>query len=434
MSKTNLIRKKAQDYVRRRDWEKAIKEYKRLCEIEQHNPNLLNELGDLYLKVGNKLEAFKSFDSAIDSYARVSLYNNAVAVCKKVLRLAPNRKDILLKLGKLRKSQGLLKEAASYYRSYLEKLVIDVSKEPEQLKREALTIAREMADVPEVVEEVVGYLIKWDFKEDAAALLAQLKAYFEGRSMHDRASEIGDRISALGVEEPHLSSASAQNEWAKEVPSERERVAEADEEKTAPGYEYRSVKLGGSDEGEGAEAPPASCPEDLPTPEQSPRPEQSAAGSAPVAPTPSSGDERSGVEGIIDEFKAEVTATIDEEDFRSHYDLGMAYLEMELLHEAVREFQLASKSSTYRVRCLEMIGLCFLKQNQPQLAIKQLERGLALVGDNENEALGLRYNLGLAYEMIGQKEKAKACFEEVYMVDVSFRDIADKMRKYAHSS
>jgi tetratricopeptide (TPR) repeat protein len=77
---------------------------------------------------------------------------------------------------------------------------------------------------------------------------------------------------------------------------------------------------------------------------------------------------------------------------------------------------------------LELIGLCFIKQNQPRLAVKQLEKGLSLVGSTERDAIGIYYNLGLAYEMMGDHEKAKRCFEEVYVIDVGFRDVAAKVK------
>ncbi len=138
-----------------------------------------------------------------------------------------------------------------------------------------------------------------------------------------------------------------------------------------------------------------------------------------------------GVGEIVEQFTQEVSADIEHDDYRSHYDLGMAYLEMDLLPESIREFQFASYSSMYQVRSLEMIGLCFLKQDQPRLAIKKLEKGLSMVGEGDREALGLQYNLGLAYEMIGDAERAKSYFEDVYVVDVAFREVAEKIKKYS---
>ncbi|HER43667.1 MAG TPA: tetratricopeptide repeat protein, partial [Candidatus Eisenbacteria bacterium] len=125
----------------------------------------------------------------------------------------------------------------------------------------------------------------------------------------------------------------------------------------------------------------------------------------------------------------EITSDVEEDDFRSHYDLGMAYLEMALYTEAIKEFQIASRSDQIRIKSIEMIGHCFLMQNNPRLAVKQLLRGLELVKVANSESLGVHYNLGLAYEMLGDAEKAREHFEEVYIVDISFRDIAEKMKK-----
>ena len=121
MSKANTIRKKALDLVRQQDWANAIKEYRRLVELDQNNPNVHNELADLYLRTNQKNEAFESFMLAIDEYTRVGLFNNAVAVCKKVIRVLPARVEVLNKLGLIRMKQGLAKEAESYYLAFLEK-------------------------------------------------------------------------------------------------------------------------------------------------------------------------------------------------------------------------------------------------------------------------------------------------------------------------
>jgi hypothetical protein len=116
------------------------------------------------------------------------------------------------------------------------------------------------------------------------------------------------------------------------------------------------------------------------------------------------------------------------EDFRSHYDLGMAYLEMELHADAIREFQLAARSPEFQLKCLEMIGQSFIAEGQPQLAIKQLTRGLHLITGDDRVALGIRYNLGIAYQMVGDAEAARSQFEDVYVVDVTFRDVAERLK------
>jgi tetratricopeptide (TPR) repeat protein len=130
------------------------------------------------------------------------------------------------------------------------------------------------------------------------------------------------------------------------------------------------------------------------------------------------------------DLASEIVSDIEEDDYKSHYDLGMAYIEMALYDEAVKELQIAARSDKLQLKSLEMIGHCFLQQSKPRLAVKQLLRGLEKVKAGDGDSLGIHYNLGLAYEALDDAEKAREHFEEVYIIDVTFRDIAQKMELY----
>ena len=127
----------------------------------------------------------------------------------------------------------------------------------------------------------------------------------------------------------------------------------------------------------------------------------------------------------------DISSDVEEDDFRSHYDLGMAYIEMRLFDDALKELQISSRSEQLQLQSLEMIGQCFIEINNPHLAVKQLKRGLELTGNANGDNLGIHYNLGLAYEALGENDKAREHFEEVYIVDVTFRDISIKMKKFS---
>ena len=58
---------------------------------------------------------------------------------------------------------------------------------------------------------------------------------------------------------------------------------------------------------------------------------------------------------------------------------------------------------------------------------------LSLIGTDSEESLGIKYNLGLAHEMIGDLINARTFFEDVYVVDVTFRDVAEKVRRLTES-
>jgi len=510
VSKAANIRKKALDLVRQQDWANAIKEYRRLVEIDQNNPNVHNELADLYLRTNQKNEAFDAFMRAIDEYTRVGLYNNAVAVCKKVLRILPNRSEVLSKLGLIRMKQGLAKEAESYYISFLERAAGGTF-DPPTFQKLALAIAGEMAVSTLVMQRLAQCLLGYKLNDDAAEVLIKLYLLQERNGDTSGCEDTRALVTKLGVVAKLDAVAgkapvdrtvvTEDNLWTK-THSEGERLAgmestprftppsQAQPASSAPeaapvsdGPSERDQWLlrlargvGGPSKPKTAAAPaaqatstsavgveepkpaaPAAAPEsvviageapadvvigDDPMPDisETPAPEPEAieevaptpppAPAAPArAPQPSrpTAPSKDGMQisALIDD----ASAADDEEDFRSHYDLGMAYIEMELLSEAIREYQIASKSPQFQVKCLEMIGLCFLKQNQPQLAIRQLSKGLSLIGGDGDESMGIKYNLGLAYEMTGDLDNARHHFEDVYVVDVTFRDVAEKIRK-----
>jgi tetratricopeptide (TPR) repeat protein len=143
---------------------------------------------------------------------------------------------------------------------------------------------------------------------------------------------------------------------------------------------------------------------------------------------PSGIDSLVDLEEIIDEFKAGVSSTISGEDHESHYDLGMAYMEMGLYDEAIQEFQVASKGPI-ELKCLEMIALCYLEKNEPATAARELARALELPGHGPDETISIRYNLGMAFERLGNLDRALQHFEEVYLLNVDFFKVATKVRE-----
>jgi Flp pilus assembly protein TadD len=48
-------------------------------------------------------------------------------------------------------------------------------------------------------------------------------------------------------------------------------------------------------------------------------------------------------------------------------------------------------------------------------------------GHTEDEYQALRYELGAAYEQLGDLKQAREFYTEVYGVDVSYREVAEKL-------
>jgi tetratricopeptide (TPR) repeat protein len=157
----------------------------------------------------------------------------------------------------------------------------------------------------------------------------------------------------------------------------------------------------------------------------------------PVVPPRSAvgGGIDSGLAEIFEEFRmeAEGESTAAHEDYETHYNMATAYKEMDLLDEAIREFQIAAGLAGFAdgtsryFQCCNMLGHCFIQKGMPRAAVLWFKKGLDSPGRNPEESKALQYELGSAYEAMGDMTRAVAAFTEVYGVDVGYRDIAAKL-------
>ncbi len=161
--------------------------------------------------------------------------------------------------------------------------------------------------------------------------------------------------------------------------------------------------------------------------------EQPVPASMPAAPAGRGLD--SGLAEIFEEFRleAEGDSATAQEDYETHYNMATAYKEMDLLDEAIREFQVAagltgSADGTPRYfHCCNMLGHCFARKGMPQAAVTWFKKGLDAPGRNAEESKALKYELGAAYEQMGDLNNAVAAFTDVYGVDISYRDIGARL-------
>ena len=137
------------------------------------------------------------------------------------------------------------------------------------------------------------------------------------------------------------------------------------------------------------------------------------------------------LEEIIEGFKQGVADHLSEEDYETHFNLGIAYREMGLLDEAIGEFQVASKDEAHLADSAGMLGMCFMEKGLPELAIRWYKKGLEASEISEEATLGLLYDLASTYESMGEPESAYRTFVEIYGINTNFRDVAGKMQELA---
>lgn len=473
MSKASQLRQKAQDFIKKGKLDKAIEEYKKLLSVESRNPNLYNELGDIYLRVGDRVQAVTAFEKATANYEKVALYNNAIAVCKKILRVVSNRLDTIFKLGELKAKQKMMGEAETYFAQYFDHVLADPQSGTANVKEKAETVLELLPDSVEIWSKVSDVFNLVGARTRAAEILAQLIAR---HSLNGDPKKINFFRSRLDLLKPSLEEKdigkidnilSSGQEAAGGPVKNAGRQGEVNRPEESNSPEAEEQMQAGAADSAAPEVDVSSGPADVENElDQGGSEASSKAGTgdtvSPMSPeVESSEDNLRDVEEESDEVRAEpaasqsedlseiiekedeenekedgfhlaeeITSDVEQDDFRSHYDLGMAYIEMALFDEAVKELQISARSQQLQLKALEMIGHCFLEMKNARLAVKQLERGLEIARNTGHDSLGLHYNLGLAFEILGDAERAREHFEEVYIVDVTFREVSDKMKKY----
>ena len=122
MDKAIEIKRRAQRCVLNGDLDGALAEYETLAALENSDPYNFVLLADLTFKRGDTQKAAERYLQAADSYEKSGLYKNAIAVCKKMIRLKLSAPAVLKRLAGLHALDGLATESALYWMQYAEHL------------------------------------------------------------------------------------------------------------------------------------------------------------------------------------------------------------------------------------------------------------------------------------------------------------------------
>lgn len=140
------------------------------------------------------------------------------------------------------------------------------------------------------------------------------------------------------------------------------------------------------------------------------------------------------------EFGLEEPEPIDVGDYDTHYQLAIAYQEMGLMEEAIKEYQDAinqvrPNDGTRRFfQCANLLGHCFMQKGMAKLAVRWYNRALDTPDLNDDEKQGLWYELAGAFEANGDTESAARYFEQVYAENVDYRDVGERIKNLMVSS
>lgn len=348
LDKAIEIKRRAQRCVQNGDLDGALREYEKLVETPDADPYHFVLLADLLFKKGDQGRASERYLDAVGAYQRASLYKNAIAVCKKMLRLNLSQGPVLRNLAELHALDGLTGEAALYWTQYAEVMVrANQPLEAASALRKAFENAH---DDVRLLEQLAEVQVVSGEDAVAAGTLLEASVLYRARGRMDDAQRCETRAGELdssasmplpeltlpeSLTVPGLSASSA-------VESSIEPVVVADERPASP-FRLEVVEAPASDsldldrpaafrppvsvdeggfERAPSFAPPLESPESIATP---PVPETTEAPSnvtplpLPVAesvPTPSTIAERPSVHAL-DEAQVEAALARAQEEFRA---------------------------------------------------------------------------------------------------------------------
>jgi tetratricopeptide (TPR) repeat protein len=142
----------------------------------------------------------------------------------------------------------------------------------------------------------------------------------------------------------------------------------------------------------------------------------------PVSPEP-----EQSLEEVFAAFKEQVDREVDDEDYRTHYDLGIAYKEMGLIDEAIEQFDQSVRSPEFGRESYTMLALCHLERDETDAAAQCYRRAIDK-SSGDGEALNsLRYDLAELLLNKGDRQGALDEFRHLLDADPSYRDVQDRI-------
>lgn len=541
MSNTAKLKKRAADYEAKKQFDKALELYEQVLNTtraadEERDVPLYNRVGDIHYRLGNNEQAINYYEQAADLYAEGGFFNNAIALCNKILRYSPGRTIVYYKLGMISAKKGFNSDAKQNFLEYADRM--------QRLGKmdEAFRALKEFADLCPGQDDVrlmlAEQLARADRKPEA---LEQLEVLYDTLEAEGRSSEANATLermksldptfkprrsvtpvmrkkeglvfldldfdssalaepapaskkiekvddirppeaeAPLGLELTSLADEEPAKEEAPPLPTDTavpdypaNVAAPADEdvvshpshdlvfltpadEEPSPVAEIAPLDLAPmSDIPEPIDAPAMELTSEVEDEEEIDEEEFASNGKSDDEfidlgewleqhRTPSStrmvahdeepeNNEQKDFGEMLDKFKAGISRNVDEEDYESHYDLGIAFREMGLLDEAIGSFQKAARGHDQLVRASEAIGQCFMDKGEAGVTVTVLERLLRREGLPDSQLVGVLYLLGRAAESLGREEEAASYYQRVLAVQIGFRDAADRLSSLAQAS
>ncbi len=318
-------------------------------------------------------------------YFKQELYDEAEAIYRRILSVAPNHPSALLRMGEMAVARG--GDASDSTAA--------PASEAAAGRASAATPGPETETEPVIVDDAAPAGIDTGEPDEGEFVFADASSDADEQATEDDAS--------TGLDSPTLVDAEVPEEFC-DVGEPPETVSNADDEGAGLSLDDDHEE----DEGFDLAAELSDSLDDDPDARQ---PDNMVLSDV----------ERLGVD--LQRLRRASASSSTRTTSRTRYGLGIAYMEMGLHQDAIAEFQLCLQSDARRLNSLHMMGLCALNLGRPQDATNHLEQALSQPHVPDEERPGLYFDLGRAFQQAGEIDRARDAYETVRTNEPSFPGI-----------
>jgi len=200
----------ARKLEQKEEWRKAIDVYLKAIQQAESGAetspdlSLYNRVGDLYLKINDSAEAVRSYERAVDLYADQGFFNNAIALCGKILRVNPGRTQTYLKLCQLHARKNVVSEAKRNLIEFLERM--NALGQLDQAFQAVKLFADQFSGSQEIRSMLVDLLRATSRGDEAREQLEKMAQDLEAAGDKTGARKTRERLHGLEQDHPPLSS------------------------------------------------------------------------------------------------------------------------------------------------------------------------------------------------------------------------------------
>ncbi len=136
------------------------------------------------------------------------------------------------------------------------------------------------------------------------------------------------------------------------------------------------------------------------------------------------------IEAVLDQLREKVEDEIGEEDLNARYNLGIAFKEMGLFEDAIREFTLSKEEESLYLSSLLMLKDCYEKMERFDEGLTLIDELLSDEGLEERARIDILYQKGVLLEKMGDEDGSIGVYRQVYEIDEGYKNVSEKIKDH----